>query len=166
MNNKLVNTVKRIMENDELNEMAQIAGALKDAIDSVIKNNPELEGLALKKAIRGDAQVIAALAGDQLYDNQLNRFIALVKGERELGQRGRKPGSVNASVGKSVMDKFAQGLYNEYTPEEKQFIADLYASVQEEDMDMPMEEAEASVEEVELNEQLTRMQKLAGVIKG
>jgi hypothetical protein len=25
-----------------------------------------------------------------LYDNQLNKFIALTKGEREVGQRGRK----------------------------------------------------------------------------
>ena len=75
---------------EELEEMAKIAGDLKSSIESVIAANPELEGLALKKAIKGDAAVINALDGDDLYDNQLNKFIALTKGERELGQRGRK----------------------------------------------------------------------------
>ena len=37
-----------------------------------------------------NAAVINALDGEDLYDNQLNKFIALTKGERELGQRGRK----------------------------------------------------------------------------
>ena len=50
----------------------------------------DLDGLALKKAIKADPDVIAALGSDTLYDNQLNKFIALAKGERELGQRGRK----------------------------------------------------------------------------
>ena len=79
-------------ENEEasLEEMAKIAGDLKSSIEAVIKANPDLEGLALKKAIKGDAAVQDALAGDDLYDNQLNKFIALTKGERELGQRGRK----------------------------------------------------------------------------
>lgn len=79
-------------ENEEasLEEMAKIAGDLKSSIEAVIKANPELEGLALKKAIKGDAAVQDALAGDDLYDNQLNKFISLTKGERELGQRGRK----------------------------------------------------------------------------
>jgi hypothetical protein len=79
-------------ENEEasLEEMAKIAGDLKSSIEAVIKANPELEGLALKKAIKGDAAVIDALDGDDLYDNQLNKFISLTKGERELGQRGRK----------------------------------------------------------------------------
>jgi len=79
-------------ENEEvsLEEMAKIAGDLKSSIEAVIKANPELEGLALKKAIKGDSAVIDALDGDDLYDNQLNKFISLTKGERELGQRGRK----------------------------------------------------------------------------
>ena len=79
-------------ENEEasLEEMAKIAGDLKSSIEAVIKANPDLEGLALKKAIKGDAAVQDALAGDDLYDNQLNKFISLTKGERELGQRGRK----------------------------------------------------------------------------
>lgn len=73
-----------------LDEMAKIAGDLKTAIEKVIASNGDLEGLALKKAIKSDADVQNALAGDDLYDNQLNKFIALSKGEREIGQRGRK----------------------------------------------------------------------------
>jgi hypothetical protein len=79
-----------INEEEELEEMAKIAGDLKSSIESVIAANPELQGLALKKAIKGDTAVINALDGDDLYDNQLNKFIALTKGEREIGQRGRK----------------------------------------------------------------------------
>lgn len=77
-------------ENASLEEMAKIAGDLKSSIESVIAANPELQGLALKKAIKGDTAVINALDGEDLYDNQLNKFIALTKGEREIGQRGRK----------------------------------------------------------------------------
>ena len=69
--------------------MAKIAGDLKSSIEKVIKNNSDLEGLALKKKIKSDSAVIKALDGDTLYDNQLNKFISLTKGERELGQRGR-----------------------------------------------------------------------------
>lgn len=79
-----------IDEGESLDEMAKIAGDLKSAIEKVIASNGDLEGLALKKAIKGDADVQSALAGDDLYDNQLNKFIALSKGEREVGQRGRK----------------------------------------------------------------------------
>lgn len=81
---------EELEENASLEEMAKIAGDLKSSIESVIAANPELEGLALKKAIKGDTAVINALDGEDLYDNQLNKFIALTKGERELGQRGRK----------------------------------------------------------------------------
>lgn len=77
-------------ETDSLEEMAKIAGDLKTSIEAVIAANPDLEGLALKKAIKADQAVINALDGDDLYDNQLNKFIALTKGERTLGQRGRK----------------------------------------------------------------------------
>lgn len=72
-----------------LDEMAKITGALKDAIEAVITANPDLNGLPLKKAIRADQTVLDALAGDDLYDNQLNKFIASAKGERTVGQRGR-----------------------------------------------------------------------------
>jgi hypothetical protein len=79
-----------IDEGEELEEMAKIAGDLKSSIEAVIAANPDLQGLALKKAIKGDEKVQTALAGDDLYDNQLNKFIALSRGEREIGQRGRK----------------------------------------------------------------------------
>jgi hypothetical protein len=78
------------LEEDQLDEMAKITGKLESAIKNVIAKNSDLEGLALKKAIRKDAAVEDALEGDTMYDNQLNKFIALVKGEREVGQRGRK----------------------------------------------------------------------------
>jgi hypothetical protein len=78
-------------DEDQLNEMAKISGKLESAIRKVIVNNHELEGLALKKKIKADDGVIDALAGDDLYDNQLNKFIALVRGQRELGKKGRKP---------------------------------------------------------------------------
>jgi hypothetical protein len=62
--------------------MAKIEGELERAIKQVIFDNPELSGLALKKAIRADEDVMAALRrGPELFDNQLNRFIAKVKGE-------------------------------------------------------------------------------------
>ena len=77
-------------EAEELEEMAKITGDLKSAIEKVLASNKDLEGLSLKKAIKGDAAVIDALDGEDLYDNQLNKFIALSKGERTLGQRGRK----------------------------------------------------------------------------
>lgn len=79
------------IQEDQLDEMAKITGRLESAIKDIIAKNPELEGLALKKVIRKDEEVLDALEGDDLYDNQLNKFIALVKGQRELGQRGRKP---------------------------------------------------------------------------
>jgi Asp-tRNA(Asn)/Glu-tRNA(Gln) amidotransferase C subunit len=78
------------VDESQINEMAKIAGDLASAIKSVVNSNSGLEGLALKKAIKADASVKSALAGDELYDNQLNKYIALLKGERELGQRGRK----------------------------------------------------------------------------
>ena len=79
------------LEEDQLDEMAKISGRLETAIKKVISDNPDLEGLPLKKAIKADKEVDDALEGDTLYDNQLNKFIALVKGERTVGQRGRKP---------------------------------------------------------------------------
>lgn len=82
---------KAVELNEEtVNEMAKIAGDLAKSIKKVVDSNSDLEGLALKKAIKADTAVKAALAGDELYDNQLNKYIALLKGERELGQRGRK----------------------------------------------------------------------------
>lgn len=78
------------LDEEQLDEMAKITGRLETAIKKVIADNPELEGLPLKKVIRKDAEVVDSLEGDDLYDNQLNKYIALQKGEREVGQRGRK----------------------------------------------------------------------------
>jgi hypothetical protein len=77
------------LNENQLEEMAKISGDLKSAIEKVIAANTDLQGLSLKKAIKGDAAVIDALDGEDLYDNQLNKFIALSKGERTVGQRGR-----------------------------------------------------------------------------
>jgi hypothetical protein len=81
---------EKAVELSQINEMAKIAGDLAKSIKNVVDSNSDLEGLALKKAIKADTAVKTALAGDELYDNQLNKYIALLKGERELGQRGRK----------------------------------------------------------------------------
>ena len=90
--NQEINSIENqdLDESVELDEMAKIAGDLKSAIEKVIAASPDLQGLALKKAIKGDSAVINALDGEDLYDNQLNKFIALSRGEREVGQRGRK----------------------------------------------------------------------------
>jgi hypothetical protein len=79
-----------------INEMAKIAGDLKSSIEKVINDNSDLEGLALKKKIKSDSAVVKALDGDTLHDNQLNKFISLTKGERELGQRGRPSTGVDS----------------------------------------------------------------------
>jgi len=78
------------LEEDQLDEMAKITGRLEAAIKKVMSSNKDLEGLPLKKAIKADKEVEDALEGDTMYDNQLNKFIALIRGEREVGQRGRK----------------------------------------------------------------------------
>jgi len=78
------------LEEDALMEMAKIAGDLKVAIEKVIEKNKDSEKKDIRKAIKTDDEVKAALGDDDLFDNQLNKFIDLVKGEREVGQRGRK----------------------------------------------------------------------------
>ena len=83
--------LKEAKFNKPLNEMAKIQGGLKATIEAIIEENPELDGLALKKVIRADEDVLDLLDGDELYDNQLNKFIALYKGQRTLQKRGRKP---------------------------------------------------------------------------
>ena len=80
-----------IAEDEALMEMAKIAGDLKVAIEKVIEKNKDAEKKDVRKAIKADDEVKAALGpDDDLFDNQLNKFIDLVKGEREVGQRGRK----------------------------------------------------------------------------
>jgi hypothetical protein len=86
------------LEEDQLDEMAKITGRLEAAIKKVLSANADLDGLPLKKAIKADAEVEDALEGDTMYDNQLNKFIALVRGEREVGQRGRKADPTKAKA--------------------------------------------------------------------
>ena len=81
---------ENLAEENPIQEMAKIAGDLKSSIEKVIQDNPELDRLPLKKAIKADADVIKALGDSSLYDNQLSKFIAAAKGEREIGKRGRK----------------------------------------------------------------------------
>lgn len=81
---------ENLAEENPIQEMAKIADDLKSAIEKVIQDNPELDRLPLKKAIKADADVIKALGDSSLYDNQLGKFIAAAKGEREIGKRGRK----------------------------------------------------------------------------
>jgi hypothetical protein len=84
-------TVTVVAEDEALMEMAKIAGDLKVAIEKVIEKNKDGEKKDIRKAIKTDDDVQAALGpDDDLFDNQLNKFIDLVKGEREVGQRGRK----------------------------------------------------------------------------
>jgi hypothetical protein len=92
----LLNTLKsggtvNLQEDEALNEMAKIAGDLKAAIEKVIEKNKDAEKKDVRKAIKADDAVQSALGpDDDLFDNQLNKFIDLVRGEREVGQRGRK----------------------------------------------------------------------------
>ena len=80
-----------IAEDETLMEMAKIAGDLKVAIEKVIQSNKDGEKKDIRKAIKTDDEVQAALGpDDDLFDNQLNKFIDLIRGEREVGQRGRK----------------------------------------------------------------------------
>ena len=93
------------LEEDQLDEMAKITGRLEAAIKKVMSSNKDLEGLPLKKAIKADKEVEDALEGDTMYDNQLNKFIALVRGEREVGQRGRKADPTKAKAEPKVKAK-------------------------------------------------------------
>lgn len=91
MQAKKTNKPVTIAEDEALMEMAKIAGDLKVAIEKVIEKNKDAEKKDVRKAIKADDDVQAALGpDDDLFDNQLNKFIDLVRGEREVGQRGRK----------------------------------------------------------------------------
>ena len=111
------------LEEDTLDEMAKIAGDLKDAILSVIKQNPTLDGLALKKAVKGDDAVITALAGDVLHDNQLNKFISLAKGERTLNQanavNNNVAGAVNKDEDEDELDVFKAPTSDDFGDEDE-----------------------------------------------
>ena len=94
--NPNVSGIKKL-EEDALNELAQIVGDLQAAIEKVIDQNKDAEMKDLRKAIRTDDDVIAALKDLEAQDknsdlagNQLNRFILKTKGELIPQQRGRK----------------------------------------------------------------------------
>jgi hypothetical protein len=118
-------------DENNLTEMAKIAGGLKNAIEAVIEKNPELTGLDLKKAIKSDSAVKTELGGESLFDNQLNRFID--KGERELSQRGRKP-NPNTVTKKSEEDKKDEKRGRKPKPEDEDIeIEDTYGQPDPED---------------------------------
>jgi hypothetical protein len=81
-----------------LEEMAKLTGAggvfttLGKRAADIIQNNPELEKSALLKALNSDPEIAQILdaSEEELHQNQTNKFAALVRGSRELGQRGRK----------------------------------------------------------------------------
>lgn len=97
-----------LFEGENLNEMAKIAGDLKSSIEKVMSDNPDIETKELKKLIQSNSDVKSALGDAKLYDTQLAKFISASKGEREIGQRGRKvnpntvkrPKSPTGSVGR------------------------------------------------------------------
>ena len=138
------------LDEGALNEMAKIAGDLKSSIESVISANPELQGLALKKAIKGDAAVINALDGEDLYDNQLNKFIALTRGERELGQRGRKAdpnkpaAEPKAKAEKPAKEKSPKLRITDPTAGEKPVSSTFIDGEDEEEMEMDKQAAKAA----------------------
>jgi hypothetical protein len=112
-------------DENNLTEMAKIAGDLKTAIEAVIEKNPELTGLDLKKAIKSDSDVKTALGGESLFDNQLNRFIDLVS--------GRKP-NPNTATKKSEEDKKDEKRGRKPKPEDEDIeIEDTYGQPDPED---------------------------------
>jgi len=100
-----------LKEEEQIDEMAKIAGDLKVAIEKVIEKNKDAEKKDVRKAIKADDEVVAALGDEDLFDNQLNKFIDLVRGEREVGQRGRK-----ADPDKPAKEKGTRGRPKSATP--------------------------------------------------
>lgn len=105
------NTAVDIFANEEMvDEMAMIVGDLDNAIRDVIEANPNLDGLELKRKIRSNDSVVAALAGDKLHDNQLNRFISKVKSgaprsapsDEPMAPRAPSAGGEEPTLGKAV----------------------------------------------------------------
>lgn len=129
MENFRLNKYRRkniLLEKNIVTEMAKIQGELEVAINQVIDENPEMEMKDLRKAIRADEAVQAALADlgkdVELYPNQLNRYILKARGEVVPGKRGRKS-SPAAEMGRRVA-----AFMREPSKEElKGIIADLQA---------------------------------------
>jgi len=126
-----------LKESIELDEMAKIQGDLKDAIEAVIAANPELDGLPLKKAIKADQKVVDALAGEDLYDNQLNKFIASAKGERTVGTRGRQatPASAKSDIAADLGSSSKKALSEPGFEEDDVDITDTWNTPEEDDVD-------------------------------
>ena len=153
-------------EGGNLTEMAKIAGDLKTAIEAVIKKNPELTGLDLKKAIKSDPDVKTALGEESLYDNQLNQFIALVKGERELSQRGKKP-NLNTTTKKSEEDKKGERLGRKTNPEDKDIeIEDTYGRPDPEDIsDDDDKEPSQVIDDPSINTEKNKITTIQAILK-
>jgi len=91
---------KDLDENEEvsLEEMAKLTSAggeytpLGQKVAAIVKAQPELEKSALLKALNTDPEIAKMLddSEEELHQNQTNKFAALVRGSREVGQRGRK----------------------------------------------------------------------------
>jgi hypothetical protein len=140
-----------LKENTELDEMAKIQGNLKSAIEKVIADNPDANGLPLKKLIRADSAVQDALDGEDLYDNQLNKFITALKGEREVGPRGRKAGGstdAKQDIDSEVSTGSAAKLSSIIEPEgeeEEEDIIDTWNTPEEEDTEIEREPSKRDI---------------------
>jgi hypothetical protein len=76
-----------------INEMAAIKGDIKTKVDQIIADNPDMEVGPLARMIMKDPEINSIIDRDNLSDmaqNQTQKYIRLARGERELGQRGRK----------------------------------------------------------------------------
>jgi hypothetical protein len=81
-----------------LEEMAKLTSAggeyktLGKRAAEIIKNNPELQKSALLNTLKADSEIAQILdaSEEELHQNQTNKFAELVRGSREVGQRGRK----------------------------------------------------------------------------
>jgi hypothetical protein len=107
LKNNILLTENVVNEENIVTEMAKIQGELEVAINQVIDENPEMEMKDLRKAIRADEAVKAALADlgkdVELFPNQLNRYILKARGEVVPGKRGRKS-SPAAEMGRRVAE--------------------------------------------------------------
>jgi hypothetical protein len=154
------------MQEGTLEEMAKISGDLKSSIEAIIAANPDLQGLPLKKAIKNDINVIQALAGENLHDNQLNRFISLTKGERQNQPKGR-PADPN-KVAAAPKEKSPKLKITNPTPKSTK-LADLAPSnvfgsneTDEEEMEMEKQAMKAAKGNKRLG---TTIEKLAQITK-
>lgn len=105
------------LEEEELDEMAKLTSKDGEPVTfgnnkvkltplgkktaEFIKANPNLSKSALLNALSADKEVSGLLdkkAGEEFAQNQTNKFATLVRGEREVGLRGRKADPTKAKV--------------------------------------------------------------------